>query len=225
MSDYDFQGINFSWREGCMLSLLDTAASHEAMSYKYELYIHCKMSAPPPNRKTRFTLSVLQRLCQPTKRSPGNFKMQTLKKNTLDRNGTGLTECLSQPQNSPAWLWQPALSCAELALSPQTQQSLCTSSWNSQAANSSTPKRGVSVEPQWFTAHQPPETPTSIFNGRVAPRCPQMEPAHPPTALALCHPGVPRGSLPTHRTALTLCHRPSLKEPFTVMEAMPLPKL
>lgn len=65
-----------------MLSLLDTAASHEVMRYKYELYIHSKMFAPPPNRKTKFTLSVLQCLCQPTKCSPGNFKMQTLKKNT-----------------------------------------------------------------------------------------------------------------------------------------------
>lgn len=60
------------------------------------------MSTPPLNRKTRFTLSVPQYLCQPAKCSPGNFKMQTLKKNTLNRNGKGLIECLSQPQNSPA---------------------------------------------------------------------------------------------------------------------------
>lgn len=85
-----------------MLSLLNTVASHEAMSYKYELYIHCKMSAPPPNRRSRFILSVLQCLCQPAKFSLGNFKMQTLKKNTLNPNGMGLIERLSQPQNSPA---------------------------------------------------------------------------------------------------------------------------
>lgn len=29
----------------------------------------------------------------------------------------------------------------------------------------------------------------------------------------------------THRTALTRCHRPSLKEPFTRMDATPLPRL
>lgn len=60
------------------------------------------MSAPSPNRKSRHTLSVLHCLCQTTKCSLGNFKMQTLKKNTLNPNGMGLTECLSQPQNSPA---------------------------------------------------------------------------------------------------------------------------
>ena len=29
----------------------------------------------------------------------------------------------------------------------------------------------------------------------------------------------------THRTALTRCHRPSWKEPFTTMDATPLPRL
>ena len=29
----------------------------------------------------------------------------------------------------------------------------------------------------------------------------------------------------THRTALTRCHRPSLNEPFTMMDATPLPRL
>lgn len=133
------------------------------------------MSAPPPNIKSRFTLSVLQCLCQPTKCSPGNFKMQTLKKNTLNPNGTGLIECLSQPQNSPAWLWQPAPSCAELALSPQIQQSSCTSSWNSQVANSSTSERCVSVEPRWFTPPQQPDMPTRVSNDRGAPKRPPDE--------------------------------------------------
>lgn len=93
-----FPGNWHPWREGRMLSLLGTLASHEGVSYKYELYIHCKMSAPPPNRRSRHIRSAFQCFCQPTKCSLGNFKMQTLKKNTLNPNGMGLRECLSQPR-------------------------------------------------------------------------------------------------------------------------------
>lgn len=110
----DFQGTDISWGQRCMLSPLGTLASHEVMSYKCELYIHCKMPAPPPKRESRHPRSVLQPLCQSSECSLGNFRMQTLKRNAVNPHGMGWRDGLSPPGNSPAWRWQPAWSCAGL---------------------------------------------------------------------------------------------------------------
>lgn len=170
-------------------------ASHEVMSYKYELYIHCEMSAPPSDRKSRHTWSVLQTLCQPTKCSLGNFKMQTWKRDARNPYGMSWRESLS-PLGSRL---PEAVLVSELALPPLVQRSPRTPFCYSQTAHSLAKKCWESIG------------------------CSGSHPDGSPMAGGL--PGPLWQHAATHLTALTRCHRPSPKEPFTTMEATPLPKL
>lgn len=142
------------------------------------------MFAPPPNRKTKFTLSVLQCLCQPTKCSPGNFKMQTLKKNTPNWNGTGLTECLSQPrialQDLGSLPWAvPSWHC------PLKYSNPCVH--HSETANSATPKHecGAHAQPTCTQTCQPAPSMAAWL-----PSGSQVKPAHVPDSFDSVPPAV-----------------------------------